>query len=57
LASLTHAIPREYGETLSVLQDKAEHRPFNEVVKVFRSEFGKSPDEMFVGGEVARNAL
>jgi len=47
LASLSYALPREFTETLSVLQDKAKHHGFDQVEKTFESEFGKHPFELF----------
>lgn len=46
IASLNHILPREFTETLSVLQDKAEPVAFDKVVETFRQEFQKHPLEM-----------
>lgn len=45
---MSHILPREYTETLSVLQDQAPHVSFKDVETVFMREFGKHPDEMYV---------
>jgi aarF domain-containing kinase len=47
LASLTHALPKEYTETMSVLQDAAPYLPYNEIVPLFIEEFGKTPADLF----------
>ncbi|CAG8714310.1 1422_t:CDS:2, partial [Cetraspora pellucida] len=39
LASLTFIVPREYIETLSILQDRAPYRGMNDVKKIFAEEF------------------
>ena len=48
LASLNHALPREYTQTLSVLEDSAPHCKYDEILPVFLDEFnGKTPQELF----------
>ena len=48
LASLTYIIPREFTETLAVLQDKAPFRSMEDVEKVFKEEFdGAVPSDLF----------
>ncbi|CAG8649224.1 14407_t:CDS:2, partial [Acaulospora morrowiae] len=48
LASLTFIIPREYTETLSVLQDQAPFRGMGDVSKVFVEEFdGLRPKDLY----------
>jgi aarF domain-containing kinase len=46
-AANNHIYPREWTETLRVLQDQANKREFAVVEEIFRQEFGKHPDEMF----------
>lgn len=48
LASLDHAVPAEFVEVLSVLQDRVEPRSYCDIEKTFQAEFGKSPHELFV---------
>ena len=45
---MNHILPKEYLETLSVLQDKCLVRREAEVEHIFQEEFGKSHKEMFV---------
>ena len=40
-------LPEEFQKHLEELQDKAPARPFEEVAKLVRSEFGKEPGEVF----------
>ncbi|CAG8523518.1 1073_t:CDS:2 [Paraglomus brasilianum] len=48
LASLTYIIPREFTETLAVLQDKAPYRSMEDVERVFKEEFdGAVPSDLF----------
>ncbi|XP_067015790.2 uncharacterized aarF domain-containing protein kinase 5 isoform X1 [Anabrus simplex] len=47
LVSINHILPREYIETLKVLQDKCLERESGEVTEVFQRDFGKSHSEMF----------
>ncbi|CAG8739412.1 17069_t:CDS:2, partial [Racocetra persica] len=48
LASLTFIVPREYTETLSVLQDRAPYRGMDDVKKIFAEEFnGLSPEDVY----------
>lgn len=47
LVSMNHILPKEYLETLKVLQDKCLQRGATEVQKLFEEEFGKSHKEMF----------
>jgi aarF domain-containing kinase len=44
---MNHVLPAEFTNTLSVLQDQAEPRSFDEVVQAFKKEFGVHPDELF----------
>ena len=44
---MNHVLPAEFTGTLSVLQDQAEPRSFEEVVQAFKHEFGAHPDEIF----------
>jgi aarF domain-containing kinase len=46
-AANNHIYPREWTETLRVLQDQAAQRDFSVVEEIFRQEFGKLPHEMF----------
>jgi len=48
LSSMQHGLPREYINTLRVLQDQAPTIPYELVEKVFREDFGgKLPHEVF----------
>lgn len=46
-AANNHIYPREWTETLRVLQDQAARRDFAVVEEIFQQEFGKSPKELF----------
>ena len=46
-AANNHIYPREWTETLRVLQDQAARRDFSVVEEIFHQEFGKGPKEMF----------
>jgi len=47
LVSLNHILPKEYTETLKVLQDKCLVRSANEIEQIFLEEFGKQPSDLF----------
>ncbi|XP_059094629.1 uncharacterized aarF domain-containing protein kinase 5-like [Tigriopus californicus] len=48
LVSMNHVLPKEYLNTLKVLQDKClTRRSDTEVDEVFQGDFGRTPDEMF----------
>lgn len=47
LVSMNHILPREYLETLKLLQDKCLTRGASELEQVFKEEFGKSHLELF----------
>ncbi|XP_064598910.1 uncharacterized aarF domain-containing protein kinase 5-like isoform X2 [Liolophura sinensis] len=47
LNAMNHILPREYIDTLVVLQDKALHRGPDEVRQLFLEDFGVTPDKMF----------
>lgn len=47
LASFNHILPKEYLDTLIVLQDQALIRKPGEVEELFLEDFGKTPKEMF----------
>lgn len=47
LVSMSHILPKEYIETLKVLQDKCLVRKEGEVIKLFKEDFGKTPQEVF----------
>jgi len=48
LVSMNHVLPKEYLETLKVLQDKALARTMeDEIETIFKQDFGKSRQEMF----------
>jgi len=48
LASMNHVLPKEYMETLKVLQDKALKRTMtDEIETIFQKDFGKSHLDMF----------
>ncbi|CAG8730275.1 38999_t:CDS:2, partial [Gigaspora margarita] len=48
LASLTFIVPKEYIETLSVLQDRAPYRGIEDVKKIFAEEFnGLTPNDVY----------
>ena len=48
LVSMNHVLPKEYLETLKVLQDKCLSRGATEVEQLFEEEFGKSHKELFL---------
>lgn len=48
LASLVYALPREYTDTLAILQDQAPTHTWMESVQIFKEHFGKHPDDMYV---------
>lgn len=45
--SLNHILPKEYTETLKVLQDRCLNRTSDEIEQIFHEEFGKSQSELF----------
>ncbi|XP_060065655.1 uncharacterized aarF domain-containing protein kinase 5-like isoform X2 [Ylistrum balloti] len=47
MVSMNHILPREYIESLVVLQDKALSRQPHEVEQLFKEDFGMTPQEMF----------
>ncbi|CAH1113187.1 unnamed protein product [Psylliodes chrysocephalus] len=47
LVSMSHILPKEYIETLRVLQDKCLKRESGELEKIFKKDFGKNPEELF----------
>nr|CAG8438933.1 6701_t:CDS:2 [Entrophospora candida] len=48
LASLTFIIPKEYTDTLSILQDRAPYRNMDDVKKIFYEQFnGLTPKDLF----------
>jgi len=47
LVSLNHILPKEYTETLKVLQDRCLNRTSDEIEQIFHEEFGKSQSELF----------
>ncbi|KAF4524662.1 hypothetical protein B566_EDAN012244 [Ephemera danica] len=47
LVSLNHILPRQYVDTLKVLQDKCLIRGNAEVEQLFKEDFGHSPAEVF----------
>ncbi|XP_062591717.1 uncharacterized aarF domain-containing protein kinase 5-like isoform X1 [Saccostrea cucullata] len=47
LVSMNHILPREYLETLVVLQDKALPKRAHDIEQLFTEDFGKTPQEMF----------
>jgi aarF domain-containing kinase len=47
LSTLTHALPPEWTETLSELQDKASFRPWSEVAEVFEEDLGRPASTVF----------
>ncbi|KAL5021335.1 hypothetical protein ScPMuIL_000490 [Solemya velum] len=52
LVSMNHILPKEYTETLVVLQDRALPKRANEVEQLFQEDFGKEPEEIFKEFEV-----
>lgn len=52
LVSLSHILPREYIDTLKVLQDKCLARDKEELYQVFREDFGQTPEELFSSFDV-----
>lgn len=47
LVSMNHILPREYLETLVVLQDRALPKKPHDVEQLFQEDFGKPPQEFF----------
>ncbi|XP_058463806.1 uncharacterized aarF domain-containing protein kinase 5 [Malaya genurostris] len=47
VAALNHIIPKEYVETLKILEDKCLTRKPDEVRTLFKDDFGKAPEEIF----------
>lgn len=47
LVSLNHILPKEYVDTLKVLQDKCLLRGKTEVSELFHEDFGKSPQDIY----------
>ena len=47
LASLNHILPKEYTETLSVLQDSAPYREFDMVKRMIQKDFNAPVEELF----------
>ncbi|KAJ1503085.1 putative aarF domain-containing protein kinase 5, partial [Coelomomyces lativittatus] len=48
LASMLRIVPKAYTDTLSVLQDKAPFRSFEEIANVIVKEFGMHPSDLFL---------
>lgn len=46
LAAINHILPKEYIESLSILQDKCLTRDKDEMEEIFLQDFGKKPEEM-----------
>jgi aarF domain-containing kinase len=44
---MNHVLPKEYNQTLAVLQDKAPYAPYEKVEKIFIEEFGRKPSDVF----------
>lgn len=51
LVSMNHILPKEYLETLKVLQDRCLVRGSTEIEQLFDEEFGKSHKELFLSFE------
>lgn len=47
LVSMNHILPREYLETLVVLQDRALPKKPHDIEQLFEEDFGKQPQEFF----------
>ncbi|XP_066257621.1 uncharacterized aarF domain-containing protein kinase 5 [Euwallacea similis] len=47
LVSMSHILPKEYIQTLKVLQDKCLSREKEELYQVFQQDFGMKPEELF----------
>lgn len=47
LVSMNHILPREYLETLVVLQDRALPKKPHDIEQLFQEDFGKPPQEFF----------
>jgi aarF domain-containing kinase len=47
LVSMNHILPKEYLNTLKVLQDKCLARGATEIGQIFKEEFGKTHKELF----------
>ncbi|XP_077982398.1 putative aarF domain-containing protein kinase 5 [Glandiceps talaboti] len=48
LVAMNHLLPKQYLDSLVVLQDKSLTRQYKEVDRLFQEDFGKSPDEIFL---------
>ncbi|XP_066597082.1 uncharacterized aarF domain-containing protein kinase 5 isoform X2 [Prorops nasuta] len=47
LAAVNHILPKEYVNTLNLLQDKCLTRKINELEEIIVQDFGKKPEELF----------
>lgn len=47
LVSMNHVLPKEYTETLKVLQDRCLNRSYDEIGTLFLEDFGKSHKDIF----------
>eukprot|EP01124_Arcella_intermedia_P022497 TRINITY_DN3359_c0_g1_i3.p1 TRINITY_DN3359_c0_g1~~TRINITY_DN3359_c0_g1_i3.p1 ORF type:complete len:289 (-),score=69.88 TRINITY_DN3359_c0_g1_i3:47-913(-) len=47
IASMNHVLPKQFTDTLAVLQDKAEPTPFAKIEKTILREYGKPSQEIF----------
>ncbi|XP_076062664.1 putative aarF domain-containing protein kinase 5 isoform X3 [Oratosquilla oratoria] len=51
LVSMNHILPKEYLETLKVLQDKCLNRRWDEIGQLFKEDFGRSHKAIFADFE------
>lgn len=47
LCSLGHILPKEYVQTLKILQDKCLIRTDDELYRLFEQDFGQSPNDIY----------
>ncbi|XP_060519462.1 uncharacterized aarF domain-containing protein kinase 5 [Cylas formicarius] len=47
LVSLSHILPKEYIDSLKILQDKCLKREKDELYQIFEEDFGQKPEELF----------
>lgn len=46
-AAINHILPKEYTSTLSKLQDKCLPTKKEDIIKVFRKDFGMNPEDLY----------
>lgn len=47
VASMNHAVPREYSQRLKLLEDRAAFRPYGQIRRAVEKELGKNVEEVF----------